>query len=317
MGEEIFVLAVIAVAFALFVWGRIRFDLVGLGAMFALAFGGVLRPIDLYRGFANDAVLSVIAVMIAGRALRAAGTTEPFAALMLRARGPVGPVAALTGTVGFFSTFMNNTGALAVFLPVAVHMARAMGRLASTLLMPLAFASLLGGLVTLIGTPPNILISQYRELHMGEPYHFFDFTVVGLGIAVVGIVFLSTVGWRLLPPRRGSVSVDRMLQVRDYFSEVFVPPGSEFEGRRIEELQRLELDVNIVGVVRGDRRLMAPPARETMSAGDILLVEAAGEQLQSLLRSTGFHLAQQRHEFAADEMGGEDVELHDRDCGTP
>lgn len=311
MGQEVFVLAVIGVALALFVWGRLRFDLVGLGAMAALVLGDVLQPAHVLRGFANDAVLSVIAVMVAGRALRAAGTTEPFAALMLRARGPIGPVAALTGTVGFFSTFMNNTGALAVFLPVAVHMAREMRRLASSLLMPLAFASLLGGLVTLIGTPPNILISQYRELHVGEPYQFFDFTPVGLAVAVVGILFLSTVGWRLLPPRRGSVSVERMLQVRDYFSEVFVPEGSEFAGRLIEELHRLELDVNIVGVVRADRRLMAPPAHEVMSAGDILLVEAAGEQLQELLRSTGFELAQQRHDLAAGEMGGEDVELQE------
>lgn len=311
MGQEFFVLAVIVVALALFAWGRVRFDLVGLAAMVALALGGVLTPWDVYRGFANDAVLSVIAVMVAGRALRAAGTTEPFAAFMLRARGPVGPVAALTGTVGFFSTFMNNTGALAVFLPVAVHMAREMRRLASSLLMPIAFASLLGGLVTLIGTPPNILISQFREQHVGAPYHFFDFTPVGLAVAVVGIVFLSTVGWRLLPPRRGSVSVDRLLQVRNYFSEVFVPAGSAFAGRLIEDLNGLGLDVNIVGVVREQERVMAPPAHEVMSVGDVLLVEADGEQLRTLLGATGFVLAQQRKEIVADEMGSENVELQE------
>jgi di/tricarboxylate transporter len=311
MGQQVFVLAVIVLALGLFVWGRVRFDFVGLGAMVVLLIGGVLDADSVVRGFANDAVLSVIAVMVAGRGLRAAGTTEPFAALMLRARGTVGPVAALTGSVGFFSTFMNNTGALAVFLPVAVHMAREMRRLASSLLMPIAFASLLGGLVTLIGTPPNILISQFRRQHLGESFQFFDFTPVGLGVAVVGIAFLAIVGWRLLPPRRGSISVDRMLQVRSYFSEVFVPAESDFSGRPLEALRELALDVNVVGVVRESRRSMAPMATEKMQAGDILLVEADGEQLQVFLDRTGFALAQMRHEIAAEEMGSDDVELQE------
>ena len=311
MGQQLFVIAVILVAFALFVHGRLRYDLVGLSAMVVLALGGVLPTTEIFHGFANDAVLSVIAVMVAGRALRVAGTTEPFAALMLRARGTIGQVAALTGSVGFFSTFMNNTGALAVFLPVAVHMAREMHRLASSLLMPLAFASLLGGLVTLIGTPPNILVSQFRQEHLGEPFHLFDYTPVGLGVAVVGIVFIAVVGWRLLPPRRGSMPVDRLLQVQNYFSEVFVGSDAAFAGRALRDLQDLELDVNVAGVVRGDQRVLAPLAQEIMQPGDILLVEAGGEQLQQMLARTGFDLAHQRSEIVADEMGSEEVELQE------
>ena len=311
MGQQVFVLAVVAVAFVLFMWGRLRYDIVGLSAMVVLALGGVLPTTEIFAGFANDAVLSVIAVMIAGRGLRAAGTTEPFAALLLRARGTVGQVLALTGTVGFFSTFMNNTGALAVFLPVSIHMAREMRRLASTLLMPLAFASLLGGLVTLIGTPPNILVSNFRQEHMGAPFGLFDFTPVGLGVALVGILFLAVVGWRLLPARRGSVSLARLMQMESYFSEVYVPPSSPFAGRPLRDLQELGMDVNVVGLVRGDRRVPAPLAHELILAEDILLVEAAGQPLRELLARASFDLQHERREIVLEEMGDEDVELQE------
>jgi len=311
MGQQVFVLAVVAVTFVLFMTGKLRYDLVGLSAMVVLALGGVLPTTEIFHGFANDAVLSVIAVMVAGRGLRAAGTTEPFAALMLRARGTVGQLLALTGTVGFFSTFMNNTGALAVFLPVTVHMAREMRRLASSLLMPLAFASLLGGLVTLIGTPPNILVSTFRDEHMGRPFGLFDFTPVGLGVAVVGIVFLATVGWRLLPARRGSVSLERLMQMENYFSEVFVPADSQYAGRPLRDLQGLGLDVNVVGLVRGDRRVPAPQGHELIMAEDILLVEAAGGPLREMRERAGFDLAHERREVVAEEMGDSDVELQE------
>ena len=311
MGQQLFVIAVVTLTFLLFVWGRLRYDIVGLSAMVVLALGGVLPTTEIFHGFANDAVLSVVAVMVAGRGLRAAGTTEPFAAFMLRAKGFTGQVLALTGTVGFFSTFMNNTGALAVFLPVTVHMAREMRRLASSLLMPLAFASLLGGLVTLIGTPPNILVSTFRQEHMGEPFGLFDYTPVGLGVAFVGILFLATVGWRMLPARRGSVSIQRLMQMEHYFSEVFVPPESPFAGRPLRDMQELGLDVNVVGLVRGDRRVPAPLPHELILAEDVLLVEAAGLPLREMLARTGFDLEHERREVVVEEMGGEDVELQE------
>lgn len=311
MGQQLFVLAVVAVTFVLFMSGKLRYDLVGLSAMVVLALGGVLPTTEIFHGFANDAVLSVIAVMVAGRGLRAAGTTEPFAALMLRVRGTTGQVLALTGTVGFFSTFMNNTGALAVFLPVTVHMAREMRRLASSLLMPLAFASLLGGLVTLIGTPPNILVSTFRHEHMGRPFGLFDYTPVGLGVALVGILFLAIVGWRLLPPRRGSVSLERLMQMENYFSEVFVPAESEYANRPLRDLQDLGLDVNVVGLVRGQQRVPAPQAHEILLPEDILLVEAAGAPLREMGERAGFDLAHGRREVVAEEMGDDDVELQE------
>lgn len=311
MTDQQLVFVVIGATFLFFAWGKVRYDAVGLVAIMVLTFGGALPPPRIFHGFANDAVLSVIAVMVAGRALRAAGTTEPFAALLLRARSYSGQMLALTGTVGFFSSFMNNTGALAVFLPVTVHMARKLHRLASSMLMPLAFASLLGGLITLLGTPPNILVSTFRQEHGGEAFGLFDFTPVGIVVAGVGILFLATVGWRLVPARRGSVSAERLLQMQNYFSEVLVPGDSPYASQPLQQLQALGLDVNVVGLVRGQQRVPAPGAHDLILPGDVLLVEAAGEELQKFAELAGLTLAHGQSEVLLEEMGSDDVEVQE------
>jgi di/tricarboxylate transporter len=312
MWQQTFVFLVITTALAFFAWGRYRYDFVALSAITVLTIAGVLEPTEVFHGFGNDAVLSVIAILVVGRALRVAGITEPFAALLLRLgrRGPVEMMALTTGTVTFFSGFMNNTGALAVFLPVAVHVARAVHRLASSMLMPLAFASLLGGLITLIGTPPNILVSAYREDHLGEPFGMFDYTPVGLGLAVAGVLFLSFVGWRLIPPRRGSVSPSRLLRMQTYFAEVRVPPGSPLAGGTLRDLERLDVDANIVGLVRGKQRIVAPPAYEVLEEGDTLLVEAGSADMSHFLDQAGLERGQHRT-IAVEDFRSRDVALQE------
>jgi di/tricarboxylate transporter len=309
MSTQYLVFGVIAATMALFAWGRMRYDLVALSSVTLLVLGGVLEPRDVFHGFGNDAVLSVIAIMVVGRAVRLSGATEPFAALLLRlGGGMMGQSLSLTAAATLFSSFMNNTGALTVFLPVAVHIARSAHRLASSLLMPLAFATLLGGLITLIGTPPNILVSVYRAEHLGAPFTLFDYTPVGLGIALVGLVFLSTVGWRLLPPRRGSVSLDRSLRMHQYFAEVRVPADSLLAGQTLRELEDLGVDSNVVGVIRGKQRIAAPLSSEPIEAGDLLLVEADAEQLDRLIARAGLELGEDRI-IAQEEIGGPDVTL--------
>ncbi|HEX9640916.1 MAG TPA: SLC13 family permease [Candidatus Krumholzibacteria bacterium] len=309
MSSQYLVFGVLTATLGLLAWGRLRYDLVALSSVTLLVLGGVLEPRDVFHGFGNDAVLSVIAIMVVGRAIRLAGATEPFAALLLRfGGGMMGQSLSLTAAAALFSSFMNNTGALTVFLPVAVHIARSAHRLASSLLMPLAFATLLGGLITLIGTPPNILVSAYREETLGTPFALFDYTPVGLGIALVGLAFLATVGWRLLPPRRGSVSLDRSLRMRQYFAEVRVPQDSLLAGHTLRELEDLGVDSNVVGVIRGNQRIAAPLSSEPIEAGDLLLVEADAEQLDRLIARAGLELGEDRI-IAQEEIGGPDVAL--------
>ncbi len=311
MWQQFLVYAVILVTLGLMVWGRFRYELVALASLTVLAVTGVLEPTEVFHGFGNDAVLSVVAILVVGQALRGAGITEPFAVGLLRfGGGAPGQTLALSSTVTFFSAFMNNTGALAVFLPVAVHVARATHRLASALLMPLAFASLLGGLITLIGTPPNILVSSFRQEHTGQPYSLFDFTPVGLVVAMAGIMFLSLVGWRLIPKRRGSVSTHSLLRLQSYFSELRVPEASQLAGRPLRDFELLDLDVNVVGLVRGGRRIAAPPAFEQLEVDDLLLVEASGGELQKLIDKSGLELGKRRS-IGEEDFGGDDVDLQE------
>ncbi|HET8728661.1 MAG TPA: SLC13 family permease, partial [Alphaproteobacteria bacterium] len=197
--DQAIVIAILTGTLILFVWDRLRYDVVALLALLAVVATGIVPAEEAFTGFSDPAVVTVATVLVLSEAIRTSGLLEtmlrPLEPLMRRTTVQV---AILSSLVAAFSAFMNNVGALAIFLPVALQVARRTGRSPSTLLMPLSFGSLLGGLITLIGTPPNILISEVRRDVLGEPYRMFDFAPVGLGIAVLGGIFLSF-GWRLIP----------------------------------------------------------------------------------------------------------------------
>jgi di/tricarboxylate transporter len=309
--EQTIVFATLAGALGLFLWGRWRHDLVAMVALLALALTRVLEPAQVFAGFGNEAVISVAAILMMGRAVERAGLTEPLARFLDRVRGGVeGQNLALLGSTGILSAFMNNTGTLAILMPLAIKLARRRHRLASALLMPLAFASLLGGLITLIGTPPNILVAQVRAEHTGEPFGMFDFTPVGLGLTLAGVLFLALVGWRLLPARRGVASARGFYRIGRYFAEVRIPVESPLAGRTLASLAAVEADVNVVGLLRGQRRILAPPPEEILQAGDALLVEATGEELRRLLRSGELELGDDRR-IAESELGEGEILLQE------
>ena len=298
-------------ALGLFLWGRWRPDLVAILALMVLALSGVIPPSRVFSGFGNEAVISVAAIFMMGRAVDRAGLTEPLArALKRMGGGVVGHNFALFGSTAFLSSTMNNTGALAILMPLAIRLARESRRMASMVLMPLAFASLLGGLITVIGTPPNILVAQLRAEHMGEPFHFFDFTPVGLGLALVGVAFLSLVGWRLLPARRGAASTRDFYRIGKYFAEVVVSHGSSFVGHPLSQFSRIDAEVNVVGLIRGQQRMPAPNPEEILQAGDALLVEAVSEELRKLLRKGELQLGSDRR-IAENELGSGEILLQE------
>lgn len=292
MGQA-FVIAVLGVALVLFVWGRWRYDVVALGALLALVVPGIVEPAEAFLGFGHPAVVTVAAVLVISRGLERAGVVE----LVSRGMARVGErlvlqVSALTLLVAVFSAFMNNVGALALFLPVAIRMAREHDRPASLLLMPLAFGSLLGGLTTLVGTPPNIIIATIRAREVGRPFGMFDFTPVGVGVALAGILLICLVGWRWLPHRKGEASRDELFEVDDYLSEVRVPEDSRWVGRSLSGLgQSLAGQIVVVGIARGDREITAPSGQQPLRAEDVLLVEAEPEDLRELVDREGLEPA--------------------------
>jgi di/tricarboxylate transporter len=291
MAEQFVLFAILAAALVCFVWGRLRYDLIAVLALLAAVVSGVVPASEAFMGFGHPAVVTVAAILILSRALRNSDVVGWVSAALEPVAGhPTRQLLALTALTAACSAFMNNVGALALLLPVALHGAIAAKRPNSQLLMPLSFASLLGGLITLIGTPPNIVIANFRAEVNGEPFGMFDFAPVGLIVAVVGIAYIALVGWRLLPQGGEPPKPDApkpLLDIDDYITEVRLPAKTAYVGKRIAELEALgQEDVSVVALVRGRDRILAPSGflklqGLTEKAG-LTLVGAAGLSAENL-----------------------------------
>jgi di/tricarboxylate transporter len=294
--EQLVVFSVLAVTLALFAWNRWRYDIVALLALLSVAVAGLVPPERVFAGFGHPAVVTVAAVLVLSRGLLNAGVVD----IIARSLGRVGTrptlqIATLTGLVALCSGFMNNVGALALLIPAAVWMSRQAGRSPSLLLMPLAFGSLLGGMLTLIGTPPNIIIAAYREQAEGQPFGMFDFLPVGGGVTLAGLLFIALCGWRLMPKREKGAAPEELFDIGGYITEVRVPQGCKFAGRALHDLLAAverEADVVVVGMVRNRQRQAAPSTFEVLREQDILLIEADPESLKTLLDVAGLELAE-------------------------
>ena len=308
--EQILLLLILSGALVFFMTERWRYDIVALLALLAATLAGIVPAEQAFSGFGHAAVITVAAVLVVGRALQNSGLVDFLASYALRVGDrPTLQVFALSGVVAVLSAFMNNVGALALLLPVTVRMARNSGHPPSLLLMPLAFASLLGGMTTLIGTPPNIIIAAFRAQAGESPFRMFDFSPVGVGVALGGILYLSIIGWRLTPRRKGQLSREELFQINDYVSEVRVPEDSKLAGKFLWDLEEIvEHDVSIVGLIRGERRLLVPSKYESLQSGDILMVEGDSNALQALLDKAKFELVGEKQRDGL-ELGSDDVSV--------
>lgn len=305
--EQGIVFAVLAATLALFIWNRLRFDVVAMLALLAIAIAGLVPTEDLFAGFGHPAVVTVAAVLVVSQGLVNGGVVDNIAQLLGKVgHRPTLQILTLTGVVALCSGFINNVGALALLMPVAVWMSRESGRSPSLLLMPLAFGSLLGGTMTLIGTPPNIIIASYRE--GASSFGLFDFAPVGAAITLVGIAFITLVGWRLTPKRgEDSGEDDRLFSVGDYLTELKVPEGSSYAGATLHSLlsdSGEDKDVVVLALIRDDKRQLAPSTYRVLKENDLLLVESDTESLQAFLDNTGLELGSREDEEPDTEKKG-------------
>jgi di/tricarboxylate transporter len=283
--DQFLILALLAALLGLFVWGRFRYDLVALAGLMAAAVLGLVPTDEVFSGFGNPATVTVALVLILSRSLSASGAVDPVAKLVQRGAGTTsGHVAGLGGVAALMSGFMNNVGALALLMPVAIQSGRKANRPARLLLMPLAFASILGGMLTLIGTPPNILISVIRGEELGESFAMFDFLPVGGLVMLGGLIYLVTVGWRLIPD--GDKATEGAgFDVDVYTAELKLSKASKAYGKTITELERLSEDMDVVfaQLIRRGRKYPAPPRHEPLHASDHLIVEGAAEEIDRFI----------------------------------
>ena len=292
LSDQSIVFLVLGVTLGLFVWNRLRFDVVSMLALLAVAIAGLVPSDQLFAGFGHPAVITVAAVLVISQGLVNGGVVDAVARLLGKVgRNAVLQVITLTLVVSLCSAFINNVGALALLMPVAIWMSRKSGRSPSLLLMPLAFGSLLGGTITLIGTPPNIIIASYRE---AGSFGLVDFAPVGLTITAAGILFIGLIGWRLTPKRDDPAAGDKLFSVGDYVTELRVPEGSDYAGSTLHNLLTAgegDKSVVVLALIRGDKTSPAPSTYSVLRAGDLLLVEADTESLQEFVDFTGLALA--------------------------
>jgi di/tricarboxylate transporter len=291
--EQIAVFAILAGALVLFVWGRWRYDVVAVTALMAAVLTGVVPASEAFLGFGHPAVITVAAVLALSRALTRSGLVDLIADRLFRMAGhPRGAQMSLWGTGATFSAFMNNVGALTLLMPVALAAARKHGTPASRVLMPLSFATILGGLATLIGTPPNVVVANFRRDAAGVPFAMFDFAPVGLAVAGAGLLYLMLVGWRLIPQhRKGKADTDGLFEVANYISELQVPGDAPAVGRPVAEFETAtEEPLAVIGIIRGGRRMVQRLRAEAILAGDVLLVQGSPTALKEATAKTGVEL---------------------------
>lgn len=293
MFDQVVVFLVILVTLALFVYGRWRYDIVAVLALITIAVTGIIPPERAFLGFGHPAVITVAAVLVISHALKKSGLVTLITGHLSRIGDhPHHHMVGLTTLVTVSSAFMNNVGALALLMPSAIELARKYGRSPSYLLMPLAFGSLLGGMTTLIGTPPNVIIAKSREEFGTTAFSMFDFTPVGIGAVITGLLFMWAFGWRLTPRRQDPNAKEPLFAIKDYLTEVRLPERSPFSGRCVGDLySSLDIDIKILGIVRGNRRLPEPSDSENLKGNDILIVGADAESLHTLVNSAGFEMA--------------------------
>jgi len=324
--DQIAILLIIVMTFLLFIWGRWRYDIVSviaLGTLFIAdqVLGGqtsslIMDGSNVFIGFAHPAVITVALVLIISRALQNAGVVE----LISRQIAPfskhqVTHIASLSSVVAILSAIMNNVGALALMLPVALKSSAKQKRSPSIILMPLAFASILGGMITMIGTPPNIIISTFRETQLidlkaraledmfspaakyfesqnidveqfqPEPFAMLDFSPVGGLIALLGVLFIALVGWRLISNKSNKKpGTESLFSINEYITEIRIPEKSKFIDLTIGEIEHLTEDrLTIFGCISEDECVYTPRLDQIIQEGDRFQIMADPVDLKVMM----------------------------------
>lgn len=298
--EQGFLFALFGVIFALLIWGRVRYDLVAFAGLIVASVAGLIPKEEVFSGFGHPAVVIIALVLIVSRGLQNSGVIEMAAARLISADRPMpAHIGIMASTGAGLSAIINNVAALALLMPLDIEAAKKAGRTVGRTLMPLSFGTILGGMVTLIGTPPNIVIAQYREDALGDPFTMFDFSPVGLAVALAGIAYVALIGWRLLPSRVGMQIGAEDFASNIYVAELRIAEGSDNEGNRLGDFYPIadEHDINLIGLARKGRRLPGFSRLQRIQAGDFLVVEGAPEAIEAFMAKADLDFAgSEQHE---------------------
>jgi di/tricarboxylate transporter len=305
--EQGLIFVILVASMGLFIWGRWRHDVVALGALLACVIVGLVPEREAFAGFGHPAVITVACVLVLSHGLQRTGAVSRLAQRLLPSgAGVLLSIAALTGLGALLSAFMNNVGALALLMPIALQIAARLKLPPGRVLMPLAFGTILGGMTTLIGTPPNLIVSSFRAQHGSGPFAMFDFSPVGVAVALTGVLFITLLGWRLVPKRE--VGNAASFDTGHYLTEARVKEGGKAQGKTLREIEQLldEADAQVVAMVRNKLRLTAPNPRRVLQADDVLVIEADPQELGEVLGQLDLLLEAEREAEEAEQQQDKD-----------
>ena len=310
MPEIGFTLGLLLVALVLFVTEWLRYDVVALLVLVSLNLSGILTLEESFAGFSNAAVITVAGVLVMSRAVQDSGVVQIVGIKMIEwGRTPIRLTFMIMLVVGLISGFINDIGTAALFMPLVMMVARRMKIAPSKLLIPLAYGCLLGGTLTLIGTPPNILVTLIMAEHGIEPFSMFDFTPIGILVLLTGILYMTLIGNKLLPERRGEPSLMDRFKIRDYLTELVIGPKSPLVGKRLNQLDLTEeIDFSILGIIRSNRTVLTLSPQEQLDEGDLLLVEASPDELTRLTQQGGLEIVPDV-DPGEDDLSSEEIEI--------
>ena len=285
--EQIIVFGVIVFTLIMFIIGKVRYEFTSMLGLLILTFTGVLNAEEALSGFSHPAVITVTSVLVISSSIIKSGVIEKLVVVLNgRTESAKVKVAGLMLVTAFLSAFMNNVGALALILPVAMRIAKDSKLSPSGFLMPVAFASLLGGMVTLIGTPPNLIVSNFRNTTLGEPFGFFNFAPVGLVMVFIGVGLTLILGSKLIPDRK-SGDEDGIFNIGEYLSEIVITKESKMVGKTIRDFYDIyKLEIEVLSIIRNKHNIVVPHANEVLLPGDELIIKTDSLELTDLIKRT-------------------------------
>jgi di/tricarboxylate transporter len=306
--EQAAIIAVLVGTLAVFVWDRWRYDVVAIASLMACVLLGLIGPEAAFAGFSNPAVITVAGVLVISRALAHSGAIDALAGKVIGATSSqFSHLASFCVLGAMLSGFMNNVGALALLMPVALSTARRHGYSPGLLLMPLSFATLLGGMITLIGTPPNLLISAFRAEATEQRFLLFDFAPTGLALSLAGIAYLLLIGWRLIPAHPGARGQEDAFEIEDYVTEARIRPSSRLVGLDVAQYASTR-NAHVLGVIRNGRRLFGRTHAAVLQAEDILLLQVDTTTLERTVEEDQLELVERDKEAQPETTGADLVE---------
>ena len=293
MTDQTILAGTLVILMGLLIWGKWRYDAVTLLCLAALVLLGIVPANDAFSGFGHPAVVTVALVLLISKGLQEAGMVSLAGNLFSRLTlGENQFLIMIMVIAALLSSFMNNIGAMALLLPITLSVCQKMAWNPSKFLMPLAFASILGGMNTVIGTPPNIIIAQYREEYTGVSFNFFDYSLVGLAVSVLGILFISIIGYRLVKVRENTTEITRLIDLKNYLFEVTVREDSKAIGLRLSEIKKIAgPETEILGLVNETGAVSSVSMATKIQAGQILVIKTSPDDISSIQEALGFEIA--------------------------